>query len=515
MEGSYMIRVILLSVLLLCLPTWGQAATYYLNDAGSDSNRGTSTGAPWLTWAHAFANSACGDTLVVMDGTYVPKTHGNPVLTKTCTASTVFTVRFQNQRAALIAGTGAADSFQVLDSAYVVLDGLRIKSADSTSGGGSGLAIRGTVEFPNTSHHITLRNLLIYDNDRYHNTALLFLRYTKNTVIEDTELYSFHRHGVLIYYSDFNVVRRLYCHSRNRADIAGGYVSATTTQGESCVAVYPGNDNIIENVISENNLSIAESNASSLNRRNQFLGNIALGTQYGYIITARGDNATLQTQDQTIRDYVGVNVVKTGVYSRSSLNTQVFNSTSINTGGKGFVADVQTGVSGGGVYSFFCTNCLATLNNSTGFHVTSDIQTWTINYSSSFGNNDNYYPDVTANITNKISEAINPALGTCYLWLPDASPLKRAGLGGADIGATILYRYKNGALTNVPLWNPTTGEFPHGALVAGVNDVAGQSLFDVHKRLNVNTNGCSFPANYGAGGTDVNAPAAPLNLSVF
>ena len=127
------------------------------------------------------------------------------------------------------------------------------------------------------------------------------------------------------------------------------------------------------------------------------------------------------------------------------------------------------------MYSFFCTNCLATLNITTGFTFTSDIQTWTINYSSSFGNGDNYNPDATnANITNKISEATNPALGTCYLWLPDASPLKRAGLGGEDIGATILYRYKNGVLTNVPLWNPTTGEFPHGALVAGVNDVAGQ-----------------------------------------
>ena len=45
--------------------------------------------------------------------------------------------------------------------------------------------------------------------------------------------------------------------------------------------------------------------------------------------------------------------------------------------------------------------------------------------------------------------------------------MKRAGDGGADIGATILYRYQDGVLTNMPLWNPTTGKFPHGALVAG------------------------------------------------
>ena len=56
-------------------------------------------------------------------------------------------------------------------------------------------------------------------------------------------------------------------------------------------------------------------------------------------------------------------------------------------------------------------------------------------------------------------------------------------------------------LTNQPLWNPSTGEFPGGAIVPGVNDIAGSSRFDVHKRLNVNTNGCSFPAGYAAGTT--------------
>ena len=74
--------------------------------------------------------------------------------------------------------------------------------------------------------------------------------------------------------------------------------------------------------------------------------------------------------------------------------------------------------------------------------------------------------------------------------------MKGAGAGGADIGANVLYRYQNGTLTNQPLWDPVTGEFPHGAIVAGVNDIAGSSLFDVHKRLNVNTNGCPFPAGY-------------------
>jgi hypothetical protein len=60
----------------------------------------------------------------------------------------------------------------------------------------------------------------------------------------------------------------------------------------------------------------------------------------------------------------------------------------------------------------------------------------------------------------------------------------------------VLYRYVNGALTTQRLWGRTTGSFPCGAAVAGVNDGARPACRTVHRRLNVNTNGCRFPAGY-------------------
>ena len=147
------------------------------------------------------------------------------------------------------------------------------------------------------------------------------------------------------------------------------------------------------------------------------------------------------------------------------------------------------------MYSFFGADNLFIQNDTFGSEITSDIQTWRMTNANEFGNGTNYSPATHANYEpSDTPSAVDPQMGTCYLWAPDGSAAKTNRWG-----ANILYRYKNGVLTNVPLWNPTTGEFPHGALVAGVNDVAGKSLFDVHKRLNVNTNGCSFPANYGAG----------------
>jgi hypothetical protein len=190
------------------------------------------------------------------------------------------------------------------------------------------------------------------------------------------------------------------------------------------------------------------------------------------------------------------------------LNTQVWNSTVIGAEFAGFAAD-EGPFTGGGTNSYFCTNCLSLNNGTQGFIVEPAPATdnWTINYPNSFGNGTAFSPAASdPNITNE--QTIDPVLGSCYLWLPDASPLKGAGLAGADIGATILYRYVDGVLTTTKLWDDVTGEFPHGAIIAGVNDIAGQSLFDVHERLHVGTaNGCAFPAGYAG-----SPPANPAGL---
>jgi hypothetical protein len=93
--------------------------------------------------------------------------------------------------------------------------------------------------------------------------------------------------------------------------------------------------------------------------------------------------------------------------------------------------------------------------------------------------------------------SVDPQLGACRVFIPDASPMKRKGKGGADVGANVLYRYQDGVLTTTQLWDPATGEFPHGPVIPGVNDVAGQNVFDVQRRLNVNANGCQLPSWYG------------------
>jgi hypothetical protein len=505
-----MIRGILLSVLLLCLPAGAQAATYYLDDAGSNANAGTSTGEPWLTWAYAFANSDCGDRLIVKNGTYTIATHGAFSLTKVCTAGTVYTVIAQNERAAFINGDGTAAGLLINASAYITVEGLRVKSADLQGG----RAVSNI--YVNNSNHITLRRLLVTHNNRYNNTHLLQLTNTTNSLVEENEVYFFHRHGIIIHNSNANVIRRNYCNPRNYANIAGGYDSSPSDTGDDCMLAYPGSNNIFENNIAEGNMLkgfAIEALGTAIG--NKFYGNIVFGGALnGIALDARGTGLNFMPRDTVIKDFVVVEATSTGIRLFGTKNTRCDNCMAIaGKEGHGLFADVIPSVPGDGAYSIYSDNSLMLDNTGTGFLVTDQIQTWTVNSPNSFKNRLNYNPSSVANWV--AEKTVDPLLGACRVWIPDNSPLKRAGKNGEDIGANILYRYKNGVLTNVPLWNPTTGEFPRGALVAGLNDVAGQSLFDVHKRLNVNRNGCSFPANYGDGVTDVDAPNTPSGLRLF
>src|SRR5262249_42624540 len=154
--------------------------------------------------------------------------------------------------------------------------------------------------------------------------------------------------------------------------------------------------------------------------------------------------------------------------------------------------------------SISAKNLLAMGNTGRGMSVdTSVMKSWSLTNSNLYNNGNGNFPtsenpgDDAGNI--RQSEAVAPTgmgrgAGKCMLWVPDGSNMKGAGAGGADIGANVLHRYVDGVLTSQRLWNPTTGAFPCGATVAGVNDDPARSCVGVHTRLNVNTNGCSFPS---------------------
>lgn len=266
-----------------------------------------------------------------------------------------------------------------------------------------------------------------------------------------------------------------------------------------CISLYPAGNTVIENLISEGNQTAFDIQASGETSadNNRFLGVVSIGGNYGLVIKARseGTGALFMPKNNIVRDTV-VSGALLGMYFRGVKNQRCDQCMSLsNRTNAGVVVDVEGGSPGDGFYSFFSENSLSAGNAGSGFGIANTIQTWSVSRSNAYLNAPNYLPSSSANWLNPMSA--DPGLGTCKVWIPDSSPMKGAGLNGTDIGANVLYRYENGVLTNQPLWDRATGRFPCGATVAGINDVAGSSCINVHQRLNVNTNGCSFPAGYG------------------
>lgn len=103
-------------------------ATYYLSPDGDDTTGDGSSGSPWLTATHAIANSAAGDTVVLLDGTYDWTTIGEFAASRTFRAN-------NNGSAILDAGGASISAWQIgTPGADITLSGIVFKNAASATG---------------------------------------------------------------------------------------------------------------------------------------------------------------------------------------------------------------------------------------------------------------------------------------------------------------------------------------------------------------------------------------------
>jgi parallel beta-helix repeat protein len=491
------IRIGLVMIGSLFLVTHGTKAaeTFYVSPNGS----GTScTSSSPCAVSRLQSGAMAGDTWILNNGVYNPirldNLHG--------TREQPITVRAAKEREAYVKGPGGSyEVFMVSNSSWLIIDGIRVSDSVSSNPQTSPVHIQ-------NSDNLMLKRMLIHQVDwgincnltTYENCANLAAVQTlgsDNLTFKENELYNFHRHGFSLNQNPSygggtggHVLRRNYCNSRQ----ANGGVSRG-----SCIVAYPSSNNVIENNISEESATAydieadyaADANGAS---NNLFLGNMSHGDGGLFRESCR----SFRPINTVLKNNVGVNETSAGIYLRGSKNAQLENNTIIGTPGAGLAIDDQGCQSYLGESASFTEVNSLVLDSGMGFSISNvAVNPWSARNSNSYGNSMNYYPtSAISNYTNPLSE--DPQLGQCKLWIPDNSPMKGAGVGGADIGANVLYAYENGALTNKPLWDRNTGEFLHaGAIVTGVNDVQGRSLFDIQERLNIGAaNGCDFPRDY-------------------
>ena len=508
---------ILLIVCLLASPAL--SATYYISPTGSDANPGT-LAKPWLTFSYAIdpARATCGDTLLLTNGTYGDGTStGKISISKLiCAAGNELTIRALNQRQAKIYDDGTGYTVRVQNSSHIIIDGLYARSNDNASG------TYGKPIYVNDSHHITIRNNVVRNPNRYVNAHTYTAFRSQDILFEDNEAYVFHRHCVSAGQSERVVVRRQYCNPRG-GRIPGG-IAGIVGDADAVFSMYPCKDCILENSIADgttHGIYLNEMNATYdnnvLTSGNKILGSICYKCSAGNGIYPNGRKvADLNHSPHNfiIRDVALIDFNSTGaaIKCQDCVNA-VIDHVTVLGGGSGVTGILAIDSSFGATpaqNSITLTNILVAGLTGNGFNV-SGYDTWSGDRLSSTGNRTAFRSSHPPTWLNTFTKA--HGMGTCKVWVPDGAAVKGAGTGGSDIGANILYRYVNGVLTATPLWDPKTGEFPHGAAdLDGTNRVEGQSLFDIHRRLNVNTGGCSFPRNYGNGYSDTILPVAPVGL---
>lgn len=479
---------------------------FWIAPAGKDENSGRSRTSPWKSFGRAIPALRPGDTLMLEDGVYEGQSTGYPDVN--CrggaakgTSSAPITIRAEHERQAFIRGDGTAYPFRMQNCQYWIIEGLHIENGDFKNTA-RGDARFGDALYLYADRLLVVRRNLLARNNRYSNSHLIDNYYSNHSLYIENEFYYFSRHGVLDMYGGFNTYRRNYFNSRGYADLADGRPSGAENRGDSAICLYPAHDSIVENNISEGQrvgYDIQCAYRENACNNNKFFGNISLHDVYGHVFKARGMGDSFMPHDTYAVNELVIDPGELGFYARATKNT-VCDHCSFFGGGKaqmGVVADRGgRGETGDGNYSVVVKNSIVVNFHGLpgfGFMVEDGSGSWQWTWENlvAYGNRIDYFPPVpNAHATNTVK--LDPQLGTCRAWVPSQSPLKKAK-GLSDVGASIVYRYKDGQLSDSVLWDPKTREFPHGEVIPELNGVPGESVIDVQQRLNVGTNGCDLP----------------------
>ena len=526
-----------LLTLIVCLSRAASAADYFISPTGLDTNDGSSPAAAWLTFDHAVGHLQPGDRLLLVDGHYTRATTGLPEINCSSpggnanngTPGAPITLAAQNERQAHLDTSSESDllhrAFEMVNCSHWIIEGLHIQGTQGISIGAILMAI-------SHSDHIEVRRLLLHGSNTCANSHLLGINYSDEVLVEESEMYKFHRHGVHGFHSTHLTYRRNYANGDD-GDKTCETWQLRVAPGEEPLSFYPADSSIMENNVTEGT-NYGLTGAASDERPeadpvglhdNLWIGNVSLNTFRGINVHGRCHEAPYGScpwVNQAVNNRIENNVfyfdlanaplqigdsvihqADLGISAGSHIAFTAVNNTVLGSGPNAISRGIEGEISSesalyqsGQSVSF--TNTLVTHSIGSGFDVTGyedDVEaSWSVSHLNIFNNRDT--PVALPAAVEAVVTQVDPELGGCIVYIPETSPMSGAGADGEDIGGNVLFRYQDGVLTDRTLWDVTTGAFPCGAIVPGVNDIAGKSCFDVHERLHVNSGGCSLPVWY-------------------
>ena len=486
------------------------AATVFVSPTGDDKNPGTRD-QPWKTFRQALPMLRPGMSLVLLDGTYDGTTTGYPNIQcgdtiQNGTPGQPIALRADHERAAVLRGDNGGPPFFIANCSHWTIDGLRAESSDfpdapKTTDAGS-IFVLGA-----NNHAIVLHRLLGRHPNRYrHAHGLRIGDGSSDILVEECELYDFHHNAFETSRSTAVVFRRNYVNARDTPDIPNGYVSDDPARGDFGFLLEETRFSIVENNVVEsihNGVGVVgryqglpsdvPPPSDDPIDGNRLLGNVVRPTGSGFYLDSRclGQTPCVDRPRLVVGTELVDNVVlggTAGVQSAGAVETHISQLTVIGATSAVLLARAPQNAGVSATSSTF--NALAVGYQLAGFQSTGEDQ-WSFDHCATFGGAGAAFVPDDAHVTSPLT--VDPGLGACLVYLPPASPLRGAGLGSADVGASVVRRYENGVLGAARLWDSATHLFACGAVVPGINDDPASACVGLQVRLNVGAPGCDFP----------------------
>ena len=366
-------------------------------------------------------------------------------------------------------------------SSWWVVDGIQCSGADK----GGKEVLRGDIFLMTNCQNMIIRRLLAHHNNRHFNSGGVSINSCQNCLVEECELYFFHRNGYSAFQSDGITFRRCYANSRGCPDIAKGRGSHEISQdgGDAAFTAYYSSNCTFENCISEyknEGFSVIggkDTVAGKPSGENvHYLGCISINDHRAMSYQSRDKGTGIQTaRDCVARDFLVVHHQRKGILTRAAKNITLENITVIGGKTPAFEANFARHVVGKGQTiwpsnkdiggsQFRLANWLVIDTDSTFDGVPQD---------------DSHLDFVAEHFLFSqtplgVHESIDDATGlirhsSITKHLPDMTDQSGAvliptpvvlGTGNSPIGANANHRYEDRKLVEAPLWDPSTGEFP-------------------------------------------------------
>jgi hypothetical protein len=450
-----------------------------------------------------------GQTLLLQSGEYAPDTTG--LLQVDCNASprnglpeAPITVRAEHERGAALRGDGTAVPLELWNCSNWIVEGLLLTNEhDAEVPQGTDI---GSVAILHGGHDLTLRRLLLMRSNHSRHSHILRVLEASRVLVEECETYDFYHNAFEAVRTESVRFRRNYFHSRYAASEGNAVGTDDPTRGEIAIQVEESSSPLLENNVAEvvgigfsvvgrpPGSSYTDPAPYPVSGARLFGNLVRDALQSGFRVEARCNDAVpCQLPAVIPRDTLIVNGVvlqaDTGFDVDAGPGTRVDNVTAV---------DVKNGVrlwrGPGNVGLQFAASAARSLvrRYSGVAYGAADTADWFFEHCAVEG------PAAEALDFSPKDERVRLPLTAsspdgCVAYLGAGSALRGAAGIEGDVGANTVFRYVDGVLTQEPLWRPATGQFPCGAIVAGVNDDPSQSCRGVHERLHVGTADCALP----------------------